>query len=91
MKFDFSELQRPLQFLLTVGWFVAISLIVPVAIGYWLDRPSMLNREPLFTFIGLGVGTVIAFAGLIRMLFRFQREQETLKKEKENEKGQDKT
>ncbi len=72
---------RPLQFLLTVGWYVALSLIIPVAIGYWLDSPRMFNKQPLFTFIGLGVGTVAAFFGLIKMLVRFQAEQEKQKKD----------
>jgi len=63
---------------------VALSLIIPVGIGYWLDSPGMLNKRPLFTFIGLGVGTVIAFGGLIRMLLRYQAEQEELKKNKQN-------
>ena len=66
----------PLRLLITVGWYVALSLMVPVGIGYWLDRPQMFNRAPLFTLIGLGVGTLIAFAGLIRMLLRYQAEQE---------------
>jgi F0F1-type ATP synthase assembly protein I len=73
---------RPLQFLLTVGWYVALSLLIPVGIGYWLDSPRMFNKQPLFTFIGLGVGTVVAFFGLIKMLVRYQAEQE--KQEKEN-------
>jgi hypothetical protein len=84
-----KEWVRPLQFLLTVGWYVALSLIVPVAIGYWLDRPEMLNKAPLFTFIGLGVGTFVAFFGLIKLLLRFRNEQENLrKKNNETKQGQ---
>jgi hypothetical protein len=79
-----KEWVRPFQFLLTVGWYVALSLIIPVAIGYWLDRPGMLNKAPLFTFVGLGVGTILAFGGLIRMLLRYQAEQEELRKNKQN-------
>jgi hypothetical protein len=79
---------RPLQFLLTVGWYVALSLTIPVAVGYWLDSPKMFNKQPLFTFIGLGVGTVMAFFGLIKMLFRYQAEQEKLRKNKDTEKKQ---
>jgi F0F1-type ATP synthase assembly protein I len=67
-----------------VGWYVASSLLIPAGIGYWLDRPGMLNKSPLFTLIGLGVGTVIAFGGLIRMLLRYQADQEELKKNKQN-------
>jgi len=69
-----------------VGWYVALSLIIPVGIGYWLDHPRMLNKSPLFTLIGLGVGTVIAFGGLIRMLLRYQAEQEEQRKNKEQNK-----
>jgi len=66
-----------------VGWYVASSLLIPVGIGYWLDRPGMLNKSPLFTLIGLGVGTVIAFGGLIRMLLRYQAEQEESKENRQ--------
>jgi len=65
---------------------VALSLIIPVGIGYWLDTPRMLNKQPLFTFIGLGVGTVAAFLGLIKMLVRFQAEQEKLRNSNDKKK-----
>jgi F0F1-type ATP synthase assembly protein I len=81
-----KEWAAPVRLLLSVGWYVALSLMIPVGIGYWLDRPGMLNKQPLFTFIGLGVGTVIAFVGLIRMLLRYQAEQEALNKEEEKKK-----
>ncbi len=68
-----------------MGWYVALSLMIPVGIGYWLDRPGMFNKSPLFTIIGLAVGTVIAFGGLIRMLLRYQAEQEELRKNKQNQ------
>jgi len=75
-----KEWVRPLQFLLTVGWYVAFSLIIPVAIGYWLDRPDVLDKRPLFILIGLGVGTFLAFFGLLKMLIRYQAEQEKQRK-----------
>jgi hypothetical protein len=84
MKGDPKEWAGPLRILLTVGWYVSLSLIIPVGIGYWLDRPEMFNKGPLFTFIGLGVGTFISFFGLIRILLRYKTEQETQGKEKEN-------
>ncbi len=59
---------------------MALSLIIPVAIGYWLDSPKIFDKRPFFTFVGLGVGTVIAFFGLFRMLIRYQAEQEKLRK-----------
>jgi F0F1-type ATP synthase assembly protein I len=72
----------PLRFLLTVGWYMVVSLLVPTGIGYWLDRPEMFDRHPLFTLIGLGIGTVIAFYGLVRMLRRYKAEQNGLNKDK---------
>jgi F0F1-type ATP synthase assembly protein I len=53
---------------------MVVSLLVPTMIGYfWLD--PKFDRAPLFTLIGLGIGTVIAFYGLIRMLRRYRAEQ----------------
>jgi hypothetical protein len=43
----------------------------------------MLNKRPLFTLIGLGLGTVIAFVSLLRMLFRYQAEEEKIRKDKD--------
>ncbi len=60
---------------------MALSLIIPVGIGYWLDSPRMFNKQPLFTLIGLGVGTVVAFFGLFKMLVRYQADQEKQKNE----------
>ena len=63
---------------------MGLSLIIPVGIGYWLDRPEVFNKRPLFTLIGLGFGTVVAFFGLFRMLLRYQAEQEKLRKNKQS-------
>ena len=83
-----KEWAVPLRLLLTVGWYVALSLMIPVGIGYWLDRPERLNKAPVFTFIGLGVGTFIAFFGLIRILLRYQAEQEEFRKAEKNKSEQ---
>jgi hypothetical protein len=75
------EWAKPLWLISNVGWFVALSLVIPTGIGYWLDRPERFDTHPLYTLIGFGIGTVIAFYGLYRMLRRFYMEQ------KEQEKG----
>ena len=77
-----QEWVKPVQFLLTVGWYVALSLIIPVGIGYWLDRPEVLNTHPTFIFVGLGIGTVICFTGLFIMLRRFMMKQDEQNKKK---------
>jgi cytochrome bd-type quinol oxidase subunit 2 len=75
------EWLRPLWLLTTVGWSVALSLIIPTAIGYWVDQPAQLNRQPLFTLVGFGVGTLVAFFTLYRLLHQFYNEQKEKNKE----------
>lgn len=76
---------RPLWFLFTVGWYVALSLIIPTVIGFWLDRPEQLDSHPLLTLVGFGLGTVAAFYGLYRMLRQFYAEQKGQTKDTEPE------
>jgi hypothetical protein len=77
------EWAKPLWLISNVGWFVALSLVIPTGIGYWLDRPERFDTHPLYTLIGFGIGTVIAFYGLYQMLRRFYREQKEQEKDKE--------
>ncbi|HEX75130.1 MAG TPA: AtpZ/AtpI family protein [Dehalococcoidia bacterium] len=76
------EWVKPLWFLFNVGWYVALSIVIPTGIGYWLDRPDKFDSHPLFTLVGFGVGTVAAFYGLYRMLHRFYTEQKETQKDK---------
>jgi F0F1-type ATP synthase assembly protein I len=60
---------------------MVVSLLVPTLLGYfWLD--PKFKKDHLFTIIGLGIGTVIAFYGLVRMLRRYKAEQNELNKDK---------
>jgi F0F1-type ATP synthase assembly protein I len=74
------EWARPLWLVFNIGWYVALSLVIPTGIGYWLDRPEKFNTRPLFTLIGFGIGTVLAFYGLYLMLRRFYLEQKEQEK-----------
>jgi hypothetical protein len=78
-----KEWAGPLRLLITVGWYVALSLIIPVGIGYWLDQ-KMPEKQPWFTLGGLAFGTFIAFFGLIRILLRYRTEQEEQRKKQED-------
>jgi len=77
------EWARPLWLVFNIGWYVALSLVIPASIGYWLDRPDRFNTHPIFTLIGFGIGTVLAFYGLYRILHRFYLEQKEQEKNKE--------
>ena len=52
--------------LMGLGWYVAGSIIFGAGAGLWLD--SRLDTLPLFTLIGVLLGTVLAFYGLIKMV-----------------------
>ena len=78
------EWARPMWLVFNVGWYVALSVLIPTLIGYWLDRPEMLDTRPLWTLIGFGIGTVLMFFGVYKILRRFyleQKEQEKKYKE----------
>jgi hypothetical protein len=80
-----KELLKPFWFLFTVGWYIILSLIIPTGIGYWLDQPQQFNSGPLYTIIGLALGTLIAFWGLARMMRQFYREQKQTWENKKKE------
>lgn len=76
------EWVKPLWLIFNVGWYVALSLVLPTGLGWWLDKPEKFDTHPLFTLIGFGIGTVIAFYGLYRMLRRFYIEQRRQEEDK---------
>jgi hypothetical protein len=71
------QLLRGLWFLFNVGWYIAFSIVLPTALGLWLDAPDRFNSRPLCTLIGLVLGTVVAIYGLYRMFKQFLAEQKT--------------
>ena len=57
--------------LFALGWYIALSLLIPFGIGLWLDKEKF-DSFPLLTFIGLGLGTIIMVYGVYRMLRQLQ-------------------
>ena len=49
-----------------IGFFIGGSIVSGVALGIWLDRK--FDIAPLFTLLGLGIGLLVAFWGVYRML-----------------------
>jgi zinc transporter ZupT len=68
--------------LLIVGFYVAFSLLIPTGIGFWLDKRAS-HEFPLFTLIGLGVGTLIMAYGVYRMVRPFLQEAKMKGKEEQ--------
>jgi hypothetical protein len=87
-KSEKRQLLRGLWFLFNVGWYVALSLVVPTLIGLWLDAPERLNSRPLCTLIGFITGTMVAGYGLYRMLRQLIKEQKDMEATKNSIKEQ---
>ena len=52
--------------LLGLGWYVAACIVVGVVAGIFLD--SRFGTKPIFTLLGVLLGTVAAFYGLYKMV-----------------------
>jgi hypothetical protein len=87
-KSEKRQLLRGLWFLFNVGWYVALSLVVPTLIGLWLDAPERLNSRPLCKLIGFITGTMVAGYGLYRMLRQLIKEQKDMEATKNSIKEQ---
>ncbi len=71
--------------LLIVGFYVALSLLVPVGIGFWLGQK--LGHQFMFPLIGLGVGTLIMVYGVYRLVRPFLQEAKKAKETKSKNNG----
>jgi ATP synthase protein I len=49
-----------------VGWYLALSLLAGIMGGLWLD--NRFGTLPIFTSIGLVLGSVLAFYGAYRIV-----------------------
>jgi F0F1-type ATP synthase assembly protein I len=54
-----------LGILLQLGWVVALSVLIPLGLGLWLDY--RLATSPLFILVGALVGILAATVGVVRI------------------------
>mgnify|MGYP001047338853 CR=1 FL=1 len=73
MKGNFGERWPAAVQLLTIGFYVAFSLIIPTLIGFFWLGPKF-GHTVLFTLVGLGIGTIVMVYGVYRMLQPFLQE-----------------
>ena len=52
--------------LLGLGWYVALSIVLGVGGGLWLD--GRLDVRPLFTLLGLALGLAVAIYGTYKLV-----------------------
>ncbi len=65
--------------LIGVGWRLALPIVLGAVGGVWLD--GRLGSKPWFALVGLGLGTLVGYYGVYRLLLPIIREA-TGKKEK---------
>lgn len=66
---DWQETAVLLARISGIGWYVAGSIGAGIGAGWLLDR--QFGTEPVILLIGLLLGVVAAFAGMIRLLNAF--------------------
>jgi len=49
-----------------IGWYVALCVVIGIVGGLWLDR--LAGTLPLFTILGVLLGTVAAFYGVYKLV-----------------------
>ena len=54
-----------------IGWFVGIAIALGAYGGYWLDRK--FDTAPVLTLLGLALGVLTAFVGMIRLISAMRR------------------
>ena len=74
--------------LLIVGFYVALSLLIPTGLGLWCDLRTS-HKFPLYTLIGLGIGTLIMAYGVYRMVRPFLQEARSERARAEEKKEKD--
>ncbi|MBI4340038.1 MAG: AtpZ/AtpI family protein [Chloroflexi bacterium] len=52
--------------LVGLGWYIALCIVVGVGGGIWLD--NRLKTLPLFTLLGVLLGSILAFYGVYKMV-----------------------
>ena len=64
---DLDRVRSALRYI-GLGWYVAICLVAGLVLGLWAD--GWLGTRPLFMLVGLFLGIAGAFLGLIRVISR---------------------
>ena len=64
MSEDKGKTFRELGYFASLGMSVALSIVIGLAIGYWLDKT--FDTQPVLLLVGLGFGIAAGFSNIIR-------------------------
>jgi ATP synthase protein I len=71
MKNETKKLFRELWFYSSLSFSIALSIVIGLGIGYWLDKK--FETSPWFTLIFLGLGVIAGFRNIYLALQRARR------------------
>ena len=72
MKEETKKLFRELWFYSSLSFSIALSIVIGLAIGYWLDT-RVFDTSPWFTLIFLGLGVIAGFRNIYLAMQRSRR------------------
>jgi len=72
MKEDTKKLFRELWFYSSLSFSIALSIVIGLGIGYWLDT-RVFNTSPWLTLIFLGLGVIAGFRNIYLVMQRSRR------------------
>lgn len=64
MKKETGQTVRELAYFASLGMSVALSIVLGMAAGFWLDK--IFDTQPVLLLIGLGLGIAAGFSNIIR-------------------------
>ncbi|MCG8684720.1 MAG: AtpZ/AtpI family protein [Desulfobacterales bacterium] len=64
MNKDKGKTFRELGYFASLGMSVALSIVIGLAIGYWLDKK--FDTQPVLLLVGLGFGIAAGFSNIIK-------------------------
>lgn len=71
MKNETKKLFRELWFYSSLSFSIALSIVIGLGIGYWLD--TKFDTSPWLTLIFLGLGVIAGFRNIYLALQRSRR------------------
>jgi ATP synthase protein I len=71
MQKETKKLFRELWFYSSLSFSIALSIVIGLGIGYWLDKK--FETTPWFTLIFLGLGVIAGFRNIYMALQRARR------------------
>jgi ATP synthase protein I len=71
MKDETKKLFRELWYFSSLSFSIALSIVIGLAIGYWLDRK--FDTSPVLTLVFIGLGVLAGFRNIYHAIEKSKR------------------